>query len=185
MPKQFKKLYSVKLPRSRHDVEEFGKGERGLVLCKKCTSAYFKKSWHHDLQGLKDINKDAPIKFVVCPACQMIENGQYEGRITIKNVPEKFHDELDHLIRNFCHRAFERDPMDRLIELKKIPSAGSSIEAYSKSSRKAGLDWKVTLTENELASKLGSKIKEVFKKAEVKIRFNKEPSDVAEVTVEF
>lgn len=161
------KYQNAKFPQSRHAMEEFS-AERGLVLCKRCGNAHFKKSWHHDLQGLKDINKDAPIKFVVCPACRMIENGQYEGRIVIKNVPEKFHDELDHLIRNFCHRAFEQDPMDRLIELKKENST-----------------WITTTTENELANKLGKKIKEVFNGVKIKTIFNKVPSDVAEVAIEF
>ena len=158
----------IKVPTSQHEAEEFGRGKKGLILCKKCTSAYFKKSWHHDLEGLKNFEKDLPIHFATCPACKMMENHQYEGRIVIKNVPEKFTDELDGLIRNFCHRAFERDPMDRLIELKKKDSV-----------------WEATTTENQLANKLAKKIKEAFNNVKVLTKFSKAPSDVAEVAIEF
>ncbi len=167
MAKIFKKPYDIKLPKSQHEVEEFG-AKKGLVLCKKCTSAYFKKSWHHDLEGLKNFNKDLPIHFTICPACQMIVNRQYEGRVVIKNVPDKFADELDGLIRNFCHRAFERDPLDRLIEIKK-----------------KGDVWEATTTENQLAKKLAKKIKEVFDRVIITTRFSGAPSDVVEIAVDF
>src|SRR3990167_7774710 len=77
----FRKAYNVNLPKSKRESEEFGGGKKGLVLCKKCTSAYYKKSWHHDIAGLKNYEKYWPVHFAVCPACQMIHNKQYEGRI--------------------------------------------------------------------------------------------------------
>ena len=158
----------MKLPRERTESEEFGGGRPGLVLCKKCTSAYFKKSWHHDLEGVKDFRKDLPINFTVCPACAMIANGQYEGRILIRNVPEKIFDELDGLIRNFCTKAFERDSQDRLIGIKK-----------------SSLNWEVTTTENQLANKLAKKIKDVFDSVEIKTKFSGAPSDVVNITIDF
>ncbi len=168
MARQYRKSQNNRFHASRHAAEEFGGGKKGLILCKKCTSAYFKKSWHHNLEGLKNYEKDAPIHFTICPACKMVENHQYEGRITIKNVSDKFADELDGLIRNFCHRAFERDPLDRLIGIKKL-----------------GNMWEATTTENQLAGKLAKKIKEVFPKVKAIIRFSKEPSDVVEIAIDF
>ena len=165
----FKRPYKVNLPKAQHEVEEFGAGKKGLVMCQNCDSAYFKKSWHHDLENIEvSEKKDVPIKFVLCPACQMIKNKQYEGRIVMKNVPEKSGVKLEELITGFCRRAFERDPMDRLIEIKK--SAGK---------------WIVTTTENQLANKLAQKIKSSFSGVKTKTKFNKEPSDVAEVTIDF
>lgn len=157
------------LPQSQHEVEEFGAAKAGLKMCRDCDSVYFKKSWHPNL-GNVDIsgNKDLPIKFVLCPACQMIKNKQYEGRITIKNVPEKSAVKLEELIRGFCERAFQRDPLDRLIEIKKNDS-----------------EWVVTTTENQLANKLTNKIRDSFNRVKTKTKFNKEPGDVAEITVEF
>ncbi len=164
----FRKTSGVNLPKSKRESEEFGGGKKGLVLCKKCTSAYYKKSWHHDIAGLKNYDKDWPVHFAVCPACQMILNKQYEGRIKIKNIPAVSGDRLDDLIRGFCHRAFERDPLDRLINLEK-----------------SGSDWTVTTTENQLANKLAQKITSAFNKAKSKTKFAGDPSDVVEVTIEF
>src|SRR3989338_5482889 len=157
----FRKAYNVNLPKSKRESEEFGGGKKGLVLCKKCTSAYYKKSW--------------PVHFTVCPACQMIHNKQYEGRIKIKNIPVVSEDRLDDLIRGFCHRAFERDPLDRLINLEKSLPAG----------RQDGSDWTVTTTENQLANKLAKKIKDAFSKVKSKTKFAGDPSDVVEITIEF
>lgn len=177
MAKIFKKPYNVNLPKSQHEVEEFGPGKKGLVMCQNCDSTYFKKSWHHDLKGVNvSEKKDMPIKFVLCPACLMIKNKQYEGRITIKDVPEKFAVKLEELIRGFSRRAFERDPMDRLIEIKKARSASSG---------RVCSEWVVTVTENQLANKLAQKIKTSFSGVKTRTKFNKEPGDVAEVTVGF
>src|SRR3989344_3058041 len=151
----------IKLPKSQHEAEEFGGGKKG-------SSAYYKKSWHHDIAGLKNYEKDWPVHFTVCPACQMIHNKQYEGRIKIKNIPVVSEDRLDDLIRGFCHRAFERDPLDRLINLEK-----------------SGSDWTVTTTENQLANKLAKKIKDAFSKVKSKTKFAGDPSDVVEITIEF
>ena len=105
----------------------------------------------------------------------MIHNKQYEGRIKIKNIPVVSEDRLDDLIRGFCHRAFERDPLDRLINLEKSLPAG----------RQDGSDWTVTTTENQLANKLAKKIKDAFSKVKSKTKFAGDPSDVVEITIEF
>jgi len=169
MAQQFKKPYDVKLPKAQHEAEEFGAGRKGLVMCEKCNAVYFKKSWHHDLASIKiSERKDLPIHFVLCPACQMIKNRQYEGRLIIKNVPEKLTEELEKLIEGFGRRAYDRDPMDRLIEIKKNKS-----------------EWIVTTTENQLANKLAKKIKDSFNQVGLKTHFVGDNSDVAEVSVEF
>ena len=171
----FKRPYKVNLPKAQHEVEEFGAGKKGLVMCQNCDSAYFKKSWHHDLENIEvSEKKDVPIKFVLCPACQMIKNKQYEGRIVIKNVPEKSGVKLEELINEFCRRAYDRDPMDRLIEIKKSHSTSSGQAV-----------WEVTTTENQLANKLAQKIKSSFSGVKTKTKFNKEPSDVVEVIADF
>lgn len=174
MTQQFKKSYNVKLPKSQHEVEEFGKGKKGLLMCSTCGAVYYKKHWHHDLERLNKAEsmnvskKDTRIKFVLCPACAMIKNKQYEGRVMIKNVPKENVEKLDELIENFCRCAYDIDPMDRLIAIKK-----------------SGPNWEVTVTENQLANKLAQKIKGTFNRVKTKTHFAPEPSDVAEVTVEF
>lgn len=168
MSEIFKKSYNVKLPKSQHEVEEFGGGKKGLVICQDCNSTYFKKSWHHNLENVVfSEEKNVPIKFTLCPACQMIANKQYEGRITIKNVTPQFEKKLEELIGGFSGRARERDPLDRLIELKK-----------------SGSIWIATFTENQLVNKLAKKIQDAFSGVKKKVRFSREPSDVAEITIE-
>ena len=45
-------------------------------------------------------------------------------------------------------------------------------------------NWEITTTENELANKLAHKIKDSFN-VKSKTKFAPEPSDVAEITIEF
>ena len=168
--KIFKKPYRIKLPKSRHEVEELGKGKKGLIICEQCNIFYYKKSWHHSADSFiaERENKDLPVNFALCPACKMIKNRQYEGIMTIKNVPVKFEVELVNFIKGYCRRAYSRDPLDRLIKIKK-----------------SGNNLIVTVTENELANKLGKKIKNLFNKVKTKTVFLGKPSDVARVDVEF
>lgn len=144
------------------------KGKLGLVFCRECDCVYYKKSWHHNLRHLKKLRENLPVRFAVCPACLMIKNKQFEGQIEIINIPLKISEELISFIKLFCRRAYERDPMDRLIGIKNI---------------KGGLE--ATTTENQLAVKLAKKIKQTFKKAEMKISYSPSPSDVAYVKLVF
>ncbi len=171
------KSFSGSSLKSRFQSEEFGGGKKGLLICNACKAVYYKKHWHQSLEklnlpesaNLAKVKKGgAPVKFVLCPACQMIKNHQYEGIIIIKNIPAKLAAELESFIKGFCRRAYDRDPLDRLIAVKK-----------------SGNNWEVTVTENELANKLGKKIQNLFNNVKAKTVFAGEPSDVARVTVEF
>lgn len=164
----FRKPHNIKLPKSQHEVEEFS-AEKGLVLCKDCGVCYYKKRWHAGLEKLNLPEKDQPMHFASCPACTMINNKQYEGRVTIKNFPDNQSEQLEKLVEGFGNRAYDRDPMDRVIEIKKLGNG----------------NWQITTTENELANKLAHKIKDTFNKLKSEIRFAPEPSDVAEITIKF
>lgn len=169
MSKPFNANYrKIKLAESKAALEEFGGGKKGITVCEECDAAYYKKFWHHSLLNLKSAKEDTLVNFTLCPACQMIKNKQFEGKITILNIPEELSEELVNLIKGFCGRAYSRDPMDRLIELKK--SKGKMV---------------VTTTENQLANKLAKKIKDTFNKVKVKTTFSKDPSDFADIRVEF
>lgn len=181
MAKIFKKSYDIKLPKSQREAEEFA-AKKGLVLCENCGAVYYKKHWHHNLERLNlpeiknvaDVGKkNTPVKFLLCPACAMIKNKQYEGRIVIQNIPEEIQTELEKLILGYSKRAYDRDPMHRLIEVSK------DTPALNKNT------WQVTVTENQLANKLAKKIKDTFNKAKSKVKFNAEPGDVAEIVIEF
>lgn len=170
MAKIFRRQYDVSLAKRKRDEDEFGPGKKGIIICPECGCAYFKKSWHHDFKGLPDVKegKDIPVKFKLCPADQMIKNHQFEGEVRIKNIPQKYRADLEKLIAAFGKRAYNRDPMDRIINIKK-----------------SGANWIVTTTENQLANKLAKKISQTFKKSKVKTSFIQEPGDVARSVVEF
>ena len=171
----FKRPYNVNLPKLKNDEHEFA-AKKGIVVCSEGGAAYFKKRWTHGLEEVKTPeNKDEPVSFAVCPACQMIKNHQYEGRITVKNLPAKYEKDLEDVVRGFSKRATERDPMDRLIEIKRDPSTGSGQAA----------NWVITTTENEMANKIAHHIKDSLRAAKSRTRFAPEPSDVAEIVIEF
>lgn len=169
------KYLNPKAPFSRKSQEEFP-AVKGVVLCKDCGAVYHKKSWKHGIEKLNKSEteklasdkKNTPVKFEMCPACRMIKNGQYEGRIIIKNLPEREEHALHELAEGFGRRAYDRDPMDRLIEIKNMDG-----------------NWVITTTENEMANKLAHKIKTSFSHVKSRTKFAGDPSDVAEITIDF
>lgn len=168
MKKRIAKLEKIELFERRTEEHEIPKAKLGLVICEKCEAVYYKKSWHHNLRNYKNLKENLPVNFSLCPACQMIKNRQFEGEIIIENTPVKIKSDLISLVKTFSKRAFERDPMDRLIDTKET---------------KEGL--RITTTENQLAVKLAKKIKETFKKAELKIAYSPAPSDVVYIRLTF
>jgi len=168
MKKNLVKAEKIEFYAPRTKKHKISKGKSGLVVCERCDAVYYKKSWHRDLRNYKNLKENLPISFSLCPACEMIKNRQFEGEIIIKNVPIKIKDGLINLVKTFSKRAFERDPMDRLIAVKET---------------KEGI--RITLTENQLAVKLAKKIKQTFKKVEMKISYFPAPSDVVYIRLTY
>ena len=100
----------------------------------------------------------------------MIKNKEFEGKLTISDFPLALEADLNKLIKNFCQRAFERDALHRLIDIK---SDSGSLMA--------------TTTENQLAVKLAKKIKEVFgkNKIQIKISYSADPGDTVYIKIKF
>ncbi|MEK7143715.1 MAG: NMD3-related protein [Patescibacteria group bacterium] len=167
MPRQ-QKYRIIEQPPRRREEHEIPKGKSGLIFCRKCNIVYYKKSWHHNLRSHKKIQEDLAIGFTICPACEMIKNKQFEGEIIVQNAPPKIIGDLTRLVEKFGQRAYKRDPLDRLIEIKNV---------------KEGI--KITTTENQLAVKIAKKIKDVFKKIKIKITYSPAPSDVAYIKLMF
>ncbi|MCL5004841.1 MAG: hypothetical protein M1170_02785 [Patescibacteria group bacterium] len=163
-----RKQYDNKIILPRTEEHELPKGKLGLVFCGDCNAVYYKKSWHNNLRDYKNFREDLPVKFSVCPACAMIKNKQFEGEIIISNIPANIEESLIHLIETFGRRAEQNDGQHRVIAVKKI---------------KSGLI--VTTTENQLAVKIAKKIKDTFKKVEMKISYSPKPSDVVYVKMGF
>jgi hypothetical protein len=155
---------------SRHAMQEFGPGKAGFIFCPHGEAVYYKKSWHHTEKFFLNPPKltGKGIKFKLCPAHEMLKNKQYEGEVIIKNVPAKFRQELLNLIKNMGERAMRQDILERVLELKTKNS-----------------ELKVTTSENQLAQKIGRKVKEVFRgRAKTKILRSKE-GDTMKLVVDF
>jgi len=149
-PKETK--FAPRIPKPRKEEAEFGPGKIDIIMCKNCDSVYYKKSWHHRLEDHKQFSEDKRIKFILCPACQMIKDKKYEGVVTLENLPQEKREEILNLVKNVGKRGFKNDPMDRIIEIKK---PGEQIEIFT--------------TENKLAVIIGKQIKRAFKgKLEIK-----------------
>lgn len=163
------KKHHLELMAPRTGWHESPKGKHGIVFCSTCNAVYYKKSWHHNLRYYKNLREDLAVSFAICPACLAIKNNEYEGRIVIINVPKNIAEHLGNLVHAFTHRAYQKDPMDRLIAMKKTDD---------------GME--ITTTENQLAVRLAKKIEDVFKKSTARITYARSSKDKAvDIKMEF
>ena len=98
----------------------------------------------------------------------MIKERLFEGKILLKNVPKKEEREILNFVSAYGQRAWDRDPMHRVIAAKKT-SEGIV----------------VTTTENQLANKMARKLAQVFNKVTKEISFSPGPSDIVYITITF
>lgn len=161
---------TIKMPNPRTEEAEFGKGKKGMFICRRCGSCYYLKAWHHSFDKINTDRNTAlgDFKSVLCPACTMIHNKQYEGKVVIHMLPFQDRDGLTALIRSFGAKAYADDCQHRIID--------SSFHDDVLT---------VTTSENQLATKLAKKIKETFHAKRVRVTHSAMPSDSATVSVFF
>lgn len=137
------------------------KGSKSIILCPKCNAVFFEKSWKHLndnlLKFIEENSQKSKILKKLCPADQMIENYRFEGEIIIKNLPsnQNRRQEILNIIKNIAQKAYERDPLDRLISIED-----------------KGVFWRVLLTDNNLALSMGKQIVHAFK-GSFKVNFSR------------
>ncbi len=148
--------------------EEFGRERGGLEICPTCLNIHFKKKWHHPGDAGAASLKNNRTSLKVCPACAMIKRHTFEGELWIRDVPERLKQDLRNLIVAYGERATQKDPQDRIINIENQPGG-----------------YRVTTTENQLAVKLGKKIKDVFRSVGLKINHTREPAEVSRVNLRF
>jgi len=159
--------YRKKIERSKKEEQEYGAGKKDFVVCEKCNAVYYYKSWKHGFADYKHLNQNKNIQFEVCPACRMIKDKKFEGKVVVENVPSEHKEEIVRNIKNTGERAYKRDPMDRIISVKKN---GNNIE--------------VLTTENQLARIIARQVTSAYKNAKSDIVWSKE-EDVVRVVVRF
>ena len=159
--------YRKKIERSKKEEGEYGAGKKDFGICEKCNAVYYYKSWKHGFSNYKHLNENKSINFITCPACKMIKDKKFEGKVIFENVPKEYREEILNNIKNTGERAYKRDPMDRVIE---VSEPGDNIE--------------VTTTENQLARNIARQIERAHKGAKADIKWSKEES-TARIVVRF
>ena len=111
---------NLKKKKSELQGNEYGKAGKGIIVCEVCHDVYFKKGWHKPGSGpLTDTKLSGTgVHFALCPACQMQKGRLYGGKLTITNIPSETREELFNLISGFGRRALERNPQDRIMDIK-------------------------------------------------------------------
>ena len=155
------------IEKSKKEEQEFGPGQKDVMSCGSCGAFYYNKSWHKDLDSYKFLSENKDFKVTICAACKMIKDGRFEGQIIFENVPGDKKEEIINNIKNTGARAFDKDPMDRIITIK---DDGAKLE--------------VLTTENQLARDIARQVEKAFKIADKDIKWSKEES-VARITVRF
>ena len=158
---------------SKAAMSEFGPGKHDYIFCPNGEAVYYKKSWHHASDfflRMPEAAQDKGVSFKLCPSHEMEKNKQFEGQVVIKNIPAQVREELVRLIEHMGEHAMRRDVLDRVLGM-----------------RWAKDQLTVTTSENQLAQKIGRKIKETFKKhiAEHISRPKGGDSDVVSVQIAF
>lgn len=142
----------------------------GMGVCGWCGAVHFAKAWHHPDAARKKLGKNLRSAWLGrCPACEMVAEGRYEGEVLLTGIPPETAPAVANLIRAFMHRAYARDCQHRLIALH----------------RESDSTWRVTVTENQLASGLSRRIRETFKDATPKVSFPHGPGNVRLVRIAF
>lgn len=158
---------------SGHGMQEFAKGKHDYIFCPQGEAVYYKKSWHHIAKFFTnppDSKRDKDVSFQLCPAHEMEKNKQYEGEVIVCDVPDMFRDDLWRLVEGIGEKAMRKDVLDRVFAVKWVKNQLTA-----------------TTSENQLAQKIGRKIKETFKKhiAEHIVRPKGGDSDFVSVQIFF
>jgi len=126
--------------------KERNKEYKSYLYCRKCGAIFIDKAWK------KIDKKELPksIKKALCPACQMIQNKNYEGEIKIeflKEIDEGLKKEMENIVKNISGKAYSYNVLSRLAEFKKFKNY-----------------WEIFTTNNQLAKRIAQKIQKSLSK---------------------
>jgi|GEM_PF-2410130 len=119
--------------------------EHDILKCPECGAVYFKKAWH--MKAPEGVSTEGA-KSELCMADMMKKNNEYEGKVTIANMPAQYKADVINLVKNMSAHAMFQNPMHRVLS---IEDHDSTIEIFT--------------SENQLAQQIGEKIEETHKQA--------------------
>ena len=144
--------------------------KRGIYVCRRCRAYLPKKSWHPDVDSLLIANRHL-LPFVqetICPACEMIEQNRYQGKVFIVGMLHSQKKDILALVKAFGIRAYMRNVENRVI------NTHSDTDSIT-----------ITLTGKALAAKLAQKVRTIFHLQEIGVVYSSEPSNISIATVTF
>jgi len=146
--------------RSKKNKQELGLAEKEFIICPDCNCVFFDKAWHHSLdEDVKHIRESKSLKFKICPACRMKRDRTFEGELVIELSKEKPSEkkEIMNIIKNSDQQAQAHDPMDRILWTENKNN-----------------ETRVFTSENQLAVRIGKKLKSSFKGSVLEIKHSHE-----------
>lgn len=176
-------VYRKKIEKSKKEEQEFGPGKKEFTVCSSCNAVYYEKNWHHGfvpLRGIsrsetdyKHLTENKAVNFTLCPACQMIKDDKYEGKVIFENAPETTKSDILANIKNTGERAYDRNPMARVITAKSVKRKAQN-----------SYDIEVLTTENQLARNIARQVEKAFRGCTSEVIWSKEES-AAVIKVKF
>ncbi|MDX1535412.1 MAG: hypothetical protein R3346_01490 [Candidatus Spechtbacterales bacterium] len=145
-----------KTPLDKNKTSQNTLGKSDILMCPECSAVYYYKSWHHNLREYKELTDDKNVEFKLCPADIMKKHGLFEGLVSIENFPKHLKDEIINQIHNITDHAFNRDPMDRLLELHVTDNRAE-----------------VKTSENQLALSVARQVHKAHKNTELSTKLSK------------
>jgi NMD protein affecting ribosome stability and mRNA decay len=103
----------------RPDLKHAPGGYTGTVVCPRCHAIWDNKHWHLNEEDYNRLRMDETIEKVVCPGCEKIERGEYDGQVTLRSslIPENEQAILG-LIHNTEDHIREHNPLARIASLQ-------------------------------------------------------------------
>lgn len=119
--------------------------EHEILKCPACGAVYYKKGWH--MKAPEGVNTENA-KSELCMADMMKQKNEYEGKITLVNVPQQYREDIKNLVNKFSSVSMQSNPMHRVLS---IEDHEDTIEIFT--------------SENQMAQKIAGKIEDSHKHA--------------------
>jgi len=108
--------------RQYHDpyLPHLGPGE--TAVCTGCHAVFLRRHWRFDEPLYTQLARRRDTRRLTCPACKKIEDGYFEGEVTLVSGPflDSHRQEILNLIRNQEGRAKgEINPLERIVAIDK------------------------------------------------------------------
>lgn len=94
----------------------------GPTVCDRCGAVYERKTWRAGPRSARTLLTG--VRWVTCPACKQIKEGEYFGRVIIRGTQALAHEtEILGRVRNVATRATFTQPERRLVSIEHVPGA--------------------------------------------------------------